>query len=84
MKVNIALVLSIIVAVGIVAFGFTAVQIASEKEKLNSDLQAKTIRTAEEFYTRHLAYVRNADTIPVALTDSIIRQYDFCGSCHLS
>ena len=35
MRINLALILSIIVAVGIVALVFTAFQISSEKQKLN-------------------------------------------------
>jgi hypothetical protein len=50
MKINLALIASIIIAVGLAAFGFTAFQISSEREKLNAELEAKTIRTAEELY----------------------------------
>ena len=54
MKINLALILSIIVGVGIVALGFTAFQISTEKEKLNDELKVNKIRLAEEFYTSHL------------------------------
>jgi hypothetical protein len=42
MKINLALILSIIGAVGIVAFGFTAFQIYSERQQLNTELELKT------------------------------------------
>jgi hypothetical protein len=49
MRINLALILSIIVAVGVVALVFTAFQISSEKQKLNNELQSKTVRLAEDF-----------------------------------
>lgn len=79
MKVNLALILSIIVAVGLVALGFTAFQISSEKEKLNDELKVNSIRLAEEFYTSHLNKLELGDSSQVQLTDSIISQYNFLG-----
>ncbi|HEV8504456.1 MAG TPA: trehalose-6-phosphate synthase [Chitinophagaceae bacterium] len=80
MRINLALILSIIVAVGIVALVFTAFQISSEKQKLNSDLQAKTVRSAEDFYKAYLRHLEDRDTIPLrAITDSVIKQYSFTG-----
>ena len=79
MKINLALILSIIVGVGIVALGFTAFQISTEKEKLNDELKVNTIRRAEEFYINHLKKLDTADTPQLELTDSIISQYNFLG-----
>lgn len=79
MKINLALILSIIVGVGIVALGFTAFQISSEKEKLNDELKVNTIRLAEEFYISHLKKLDTADSAELQLTDSIISQYNFLG-----
>ena len=79
MKINLALILSIIIGVGIVALGFTAFQISSEKEKLNDELKVNTIRLAEEFYTSHLKKLELGDTTNIELTDSIISQYNFLG-----
>ena len=50
MRLNIALILSIIVAVGLVAFGFTFYQISSERTKLNSELEIRATRVAEEIF----------------------------------
>jgi trehalose-6-phosphate synthase len=77
MKINIALVLSTIIAVGLVAWAFTTFQISSERAKLNSELESKTIRTAEEFYINHLDTLSKGDSAQVHLTDSIIHQYNF-------
>ena len=79
MKINLALILSIIVGVGIVALGFTAFQISAEKEKLNDELKVNTIRLAEEFYINHLKKLDSADSAELQLTDSIISQYNFLG-----
>ena len=79
MKINLALILSIIVGVGIVALGFTAFQISTEKEKLNDELKVNTIRRAEEFYINHLKKLDTADIPQLELTDSIISQYNFLG-----
>lgn len=77
MKINLALVVSIIVAVGLVAFGFTAVQIASEREKLNNELEVNTIKLAEDFYKNHLTGLSTGDSAQVSITDSIAGQYNF-------
>ena len=79
MKINLALILSIIVGVGIVALGFTAFQISTEKEKLNDELKVNTIRRAEEFYINHLKKLDTSDIPQLELTDSIISQYNFLG-----
>ena len=79
MKINIALVISIIIAVGLVAFGFTAFQISSEREQLNSELQVKTIRVAEEFYKNNLAHLATDDSTQIQITDSAIGRYNFLG-----
>lgn len=50
MRLNLALILSIIVAVGLVAFGFTFYQISSERTKLNSELESRATQIAEEIF----------------------------------
>ena len=80
MRINLALILSIIVAVGIVALVFTAFQISSEKQKLNNELQAKTVRLAEDFYKTYFRHLEDRDSIPLkGITDSVINQYSFIG-----
>jgi trehalose 6-phosphate synthase len=75
MKVNISLVFSIILGVGIVAFIFTAFQISTERQKLKNELETNNARLAEEFYQ---TYVDRGDTIDVSdLTDSLLRKYSF-------
>ncbi len=80
MKINLALILSIIFAVGIVAFVFTAFQISSERQKLNNELQSKTIRDAEDFYKNYFKSLEEGDSIRFRkITDIIINQYGFSG-----
>jgi trehalose 6-phosphate synthase len=79
MKVNLALVLSIIVAVGLVALGFTAFQISSEREKLNNELEVNTVKLAEEFYKNHLDKLAGSDSTAIIITDSIVSRYNFTG-----
>lgn len=54
MKLNIALILSIIVAVGIVAFGFTYFQISNERERLSNELEEKVNLIADRFSEANL------------------------------
>lgn len=79
MKINIALIASIIIAVGLVAFGFTAFQISTERSQLKNELETKTIRLADEFFANHLTSLQKGDSLPIEITDSIISQYNFTG-----
>lgn len=81
MKINLALILSIITAVGVVALGFTAFQIASERQKLRDDLEIKTVRVAEDFYNNHLKGLEKNDSVDItSINDSVIRKYSFDGA----
>ncbi len=80
MKINLALILSIIVAVGLVAVVFTAFQISSERQKLTTELEDKTDRVAEDFYRTHLNNLGKNDSAKIELqqiNDSVIHQFSF-------
>lgn len=79
MKLNLALVLSIIIGVGLVALGFTAFQISSEREQLNNELEVSTIKLAEEFYRNHLKELELGDSTAPQINDSIVSQFNFLG-----
>lgn len=79
MKLNFALIVAIILAVGLVALGFTAFQISSEKERLNTELTTKTIRNGDEFFQRHLKKLNTSDSVSVKKADSLISQFSFEG-----
>ena len=79
MKLNLALIIAIIVAVGVVALVFTAFQISSEKQKLNNELEANTIRKGDDFFTRYLIALKTKDTIAVKNADSLVSKFSFEG-----
>jgi hypothetical protein len=79
MKINLALIASIILAVGLVAFGFTVFQISSERQQLNNELETKTIRVADDFYENYLDGLEAGDSLYSRITDSLITQYSFAG-----
>lgn len=79
MKLNLALIIAIIVAVGLVALAFTAYQISSEKESLRDELETKTIRNGDEFFLRYLNKLTTADSIHVKNADSLISKFSFEG-----
>lgn len=80
MKINLALVASIIIGVGLVAFGFTAFQIANERSKLNNELEIKTVKVAEDFYDTYFNKPEQGDSLSFTkIPDSIITQYRFTG-----
>jgi trehalose-6-phosphate synthase len=74
MKINLALIASIIIAVGLVAFGFTAFQISSEKSQMINELETRTIRIADDFYSNYLQSLDSTDSIEFKITDSLIKQ----------
>lgn len=80
MKLNAALIISIIAAVGIVAFVFTIFQSASEKRDLNNKLEINSIRSAENFYRTYFPNLqRGRDAGLKRITDSIVYHYSFAG-----
>jgi hypothetical protein len=76
MKFNLALVVSTIIAVGLVAMGFTAYQISTERTKLTGELEVTTIRNAEELFSAHIDSLITVDSGKINLSDSIISQYN--------
>jgi trehalose-6-phosphate synthase len=80
MRINLALILSIIVGVGIVALAFTAFQISTERQNLNNELQSKTVRVAEDFCRTYFKNLEKTDSLDRdEITDSVINQYSFVG-----
>lgn len=77
MRLNFALVVSIIFTVGLVAFGFTFFQISSERTKLISELELKTAKTAEEFILTNSDGLKklNKDNFDL-FADSMVKQYN--------
>ncbi|HEY0434400.1 MAG TPA: trehalose-6-phosphate synthase, partial [Chitinophagaceae bacterium] len=78
MRINLALILSIILAVGLVAIVFTAFQISSERQTLNTELADKSTHSAEDLYRARLRPLETGDTIALSkLTTNVVGQYGF-------
>jgi trehalose-6-phosphate synthase len=80
MKLSLALIFSIIIAVGLVAFGFTYYQITTERSKLNNDLEIKAAKAVKELFPSDayiLEQIKNRSIEKVI--DSIKNQLNFLG-----
>lgn len=80
MKLNIALVLSIILAVGIVALSFTFYQISSERDKLNNELEARMSYISGELNLHIKPYLESSNLVAARkYSDSLIKTYNLLG-----
>ncbi len=79
MRLNLALILSIIIAVGIVAFGFTYYQITVERSKLNSELETRVAEVAGELSEYDVFYICSSKYDIESFTDSIKHRYNLSG-----
>jgi trehalose-6-phosphate synthase len=80
MRLTIAFILSIILAVGLVAFGFTFYQSSNERNKLVSELEMRTLQVAGEILhgdSTHLEQINRKNINRFA--DSINKQYNLLG-----
>lgn len=76
MKLNLALILSIVIAVGIVAFGFTYFQISNERERLNSELEEKVNLIAQRFIETNLPVIeKRPGILNNDNTEKLLNQY---------
>jgi trehalose-6-phosphate synthase len=80
MKLNVALVLSIIIAVGFVALAFTINQISDERGKLNGELESRSAQVADEFISKNLDHIEhnNGEKLKRA-ADSLSSLYHIMG-----
>ena len=80
MRLTLAFILSIIIAVGLVAFGFTFYQSSTERTKLNSELEIRTIRVAEEIFQRDTIILEQINQNNIErFADSINNRYNLLG-----
>lgn len=79
MKINLALFLSIILSVGLVAVGFTFFQIVNERNKMNDELERKIIIAAEDFNNNNRFKGKNPGQLQPKLADNITRKYRLLG-----
>ncbi len=80
MKLNIALIVSIFLAVGLVAFVFAWFQISGERQKLNHELETRTTLIAEKFGQGNLAFISQKNkALIVQHIDSECVKYHLAG-----
>jgi trehalose-6-phosphate synthase len=80
MRLTIAFILSIIFAVGLVAFGFTFYQSSTEKAKLIGELELKTANIADEIIQDDMFFIRRMTSQNIErITDSINKLYNLRG-----
>lgn len=81
MKLNLALVISIILTVGLVAIGFTYFQISAERSKLNNDLELRINQIADEVKLRTAEIASQNDRNRLVLfIDSINNRFHLAGT----
>lgn len=80
MRLNLALILSIIIAVGLVAFSFTFYQISSERSKLNSELEMRATQVVEEIFQNDTFFYEKITWKNIEyFADSINSKYNLLG-----
>jgi len=80
MRLNLALILSIVIAVGLVAFGFTFFQISSERSKLNNELEIRTREIADRIYKTNVSSLKQINQRNIeSFTNSINKRYNLLG-----
>jgi len=80
MRLNISVILSLLFAVGLVAFGFTFYQSSTEKAKLNNDLESRTIQVTNEIFIHDALFFEKLGQNNINFfSDSINRQFNLLG-----
>jgi trehalose-6-phosphate synthase len=80
MRFAVSFILSIIFAVGLVAFGFTFFQSSNERTKLNRELEVRTAHVSEEIFKIHPSFINQTDHQKIELfADSLSKQYNLTG-----
>jgi len=79
MRLTLAFILSIIFAVGLVAFGFTFYQSSLERNKLNRELEIRTVKVTEEIFQDDVFFEQINQKNIERLADSIDRRYNLLG-----
>jgi trehalose-6-phosphate synthase len=80
MRLAISFILSIVIAVGLVAFGFTFYQSSTEKTKLNGELEIRTRQVVDDIYHSDPWFFEKVDKKNIDhLADSINKHYNSLG-----
>ena len=77
MRINLALIISIILSVGIVTFGFTFYVVSSERIKLNEDLENRISEISDKLAKGEIFFKSKLDTtVGPKYLDSICHHYN--------
>ena len=80
MRLTLALILSIIFAVGLVAFGFTFYQSSTERNKLINELEIRTEQVAGEILKNDTLFLEQINQENIEqFADSINKRYNLLG-----
>jgi trehalose-6-phosphate synthase len=80
MKINLALIISVIFAVGMVALGFTFFEISKERTLLKEELKSRNSLIAEEFSDLYFSNAKGYDSDhQKKITDSLSARYNLLG-----
>jgi trehalose-6-phosphate synthase len=80
MRITLAFVISIVMAVGLVAFGFTYFQISAERAKLLNDIESRTAQVSEEIMRNDPSLPGRARRINIEfIADSLKDRYNITG-----
>jgi trehalose-6-phosphate synthase len=80
MKITLALILSILIAVGLVAFGFSFYQVSLERARLSGELESKTRSIAEEILKSKIISPGQINQANIEnYTDSIDKRFNLLG-----
>jgi trehalose-6-phosphate synthase len=80
MRLTVSFILSIILAVGLVAFGFTFYQSASERTKLTGELETRSARISDDLTRAYVNQFNRSQRNDIEwFADSVIKQYNLIG-----
>jgi len=80
MKFTISFILSIIFAVGVVAFGFTFFQSTNERTKLDRELEVRIAHISDELFKANPSFFKETDHLKIELlADSLRKQFNLLG-----
>lgn len=76
MKLNLAIIISVILAVGTVTFAFTWFQISNERERLNRELEERISFVAQQFIDKDLdSFEKNPDGFTDSVSNAVLNKY---------
>ena len=80
MRLTISFILSIIFAVGLVAFGFTFYQSTNERTRLTIELETRSAHIYEEIYRSDAFFLKRTQDQNIEwYTDSVVKQFNLLG-----